>query len=88
MSDIQQILLLILDVFWFLVIAHVIVSLLISFNVLNPRQPFVRGVWEGLERLFEPIYRPIRSIMPDTRPLDLTPVVLLIGLQIVRILIV
>jgi len=88
MSDIQQILLLILDILRFMVIAHVIVSLLISFNVLNPSQPFVRGVWEGLERLFEPIYRPIRSIMPDTRPLDLTPIVLLIGIEIARILII
>lgn len=88
MSDIQQIILLILDIAQFLVIAHVILSLLISFQVLNPRQPIVSGLWQGLERLFEPIYTPMRRALPDTRPLDLTPLVLLIGIQVVRILIV
>ncbi|MEO1492014.1 MAG: YggT family protein [Pseudomonadota bacterium] len=88
MSALQEILLLILGVARFLVIAHVILSLLLSFNVLDPRQPIVRGIWDGLERLFEPAYRRIRAVMPDTRPLDLSPVVLLIGLEIVRILIV
>ncbi len=88
MSDLQQILLLILDIAQFLVIAHVILSLLISFQVLNPRQPIVSGLWQGLERLFAPIYTPMRRALPDTRPLDLTPLVLLIGIQVARILIV
>ncbi len=87
MSDLQQIVLLLLGVARFLIIAHVIVSLLVSFQVLNPQQPFVRAIWTGLERLFEPIYRPIRSVMPDTRPLDLTPIVALLGIEVLRILI-
>ncbi len=87
MGDLIAIVLLLLGVVRFLVIAHVIISLLISFNVLNANQPLVRGIWQGLEKLFEPIYRPIRRIMPDTRPLDLSPLVLLIGIEIVRILI-
>lgn len=87
MSDLQLIILLILDVVQFMVFAHIILSLLISFQVLNPRQPLVAGIWQGLERLFEPIYTPIRRMMPDTRPLDLSPLVFLIAIQIVRIVI-
>ena len=88
MSDIQQIILLILDIVQFLVFAHIILSLLISFQVLNIRQPIVAGIWQGLERLFEPIYTPLRRMLPDTRPLDLAPLALLIGIQVVRILVV
>ena len=88
MSDIQQIILLILDIVQFLVFAHIILSLLISFQVLNIRQPIVAGIWQGLERLFEPIYTPLRKMLPDTRPLDLAPLALLIGIQVVRILVV
>ena len=87
MSDIVQIIMLILDVVQFLVIAHIILSLLITFQVLNIRQPLVQGIWQGLERLFDPIYTPLRRMLPDTRPLDLAPLALLMGIQIVRIVI-
>ena len=69
---------LLLDVVWFFVIAHVILSWLLNFGVLNPHQPLVAQIWYGLNRLLEPIYGPIRRIMPDTRPLDLAPLVVFI----------
>ena len=88
MSDLQQIILLVLDIVQFLVFAHIILSLLIAFQVLNVRQPIVAGIWQGLERLFQPIYDPLRRMLPDTRPLDLAPLVFLIGIQVVRILVI
>ena len=88
MSDIQEIILLVLRIVEFMVFAHIILSLLISFQVLNARQPLVAGIYQGLERLFEPVYTPLRRMLPDTRPLDLSPLVLLIGIQVVRILVV
>lgn len=66
---------LILDVAFFIMIVHIIMSWLISFQVLNLRQPIVDQIWTGLNRLLEPIYAPIRRILPDTRPLDLAPLV-------------
>lgn len=66
---------LILDVVFFIMIIHIIMSWLINFNVLNLGQQFVAQLWYGLNRLLEPIYRPIRNILPDTRPLDLAPLV-------------
>ncbi|AKO98607.1 MAG: YggT family protein [Marinovum algicola] len=75
---------LILDVAFFIMIAHIIMSWLINFQVLNLRQPLVSQIWYGLNRLLEPIYRPIRNILPDTSPLDLAPLVAFIILISLR----
>ncbi|WP_111735321.1 YggT family protein [Roseovarius amoyensis] len=69
---------LILDVAFFIMIAHIIMSWLISFQVLNLHQQFVAQIWYGLNRLLEPIYSRIRRILPDTRPLDLAPLIAII----------
>lgn len=66
---------LVLDIALFIMIVHIIMSWLISFQVLNLHQQFVAQIWYGLNRLLEPIYNPIRRILPDTRPLDLAPLV-------------
>ena len=66
---------LILDVASFIMLIHIIMSWLISFQVLNLGQQFVAQIWYGLNKLLEPIYTPIRRILPDTRPLDLAPLV-------------
>ncbi|MEM7056176.1 MAG: YggT family protein [Pseudomonadota bacterium] len=88
MDAARDIILLLLGVAQFLIIAHVVVSLLINFNVLNARQPLVRAIWQGLERLFEPIYGPLRRMLPDTRPLDLTPLAALICIYILEIIVI
>lgn len=69
---------LILSVVYMVMIAHIIMSWLINFQVLNLHQPVVSQIWQGLNRLLEPIYQPIRKVLPDTRPLDLAPLVALI----------
>jgi YggT family protein len=75
---------LILNVVFFMMIAHIIMSWLINFQVLNLHQPMVYQIWVGLNRLLEPIYQPLRNILPDTRPLDLAPLaafIILISLR-------
>ena len=88
MLSILQILLLILDIVWFVMIVHIIMSWLINFQVLNLYQPFVRQIWDGLNRLLQPIYEPIRRILPNTGALDLAPLVALIGVYALRIVII
>jgi YggT family protein len=87
MLSILQILYLILDVAWFIVIVHVVLSWLINFQVLNLRQPLVAQIWDGLNRLLEPVYSRIRSVLPQMGGLDLSPLILLLGLYAVRIVI-
>jgi YggT family protein len=84
MTTLFQALMLILDVIWFIMIAHIIMSWLINFQVLNLRQPLVAQVWDGLSRLLEPLYRPIRNILPDMGGLDLAPLVVFIGIIILQ----
>ncbi len=88
MNDFQQIALLLIGVVRFFIIVHFIMSWLINFQVLNIRQPFVYQVWSGLNRLMEPIYAPIRSVLPSMGGIDLSPLVALIGVEILRILII
>ena len=86
MQSLYMILMLIIDVVWFIMIAHIIMSWLISFQVLNPYQPMVNSIWNGLSRLLEPIYTPIRRFLPNTGPLDLAPLVAFIGLIAIQII--
>jgi YggT family protein len=85
MQSLYQILMLILNVVWFVMIAHIIMSWLISFQVLNTRQPLVAQVWFTLNRMLEPIYAPIRRFLPQTPGLDLAPLVAFIALIALRI---
>ena len=78
MGIIYDVLRLILQVLWFIMIVHIIMSWLINFQVLNLRQPLVAQIWYGLGKLLEPIYQPIRRFLPDTGGLDLAPLVVFI----------
>ncbi|SFJ78242.1 YggT family protein [Jannaschia pohangensis] len=85
---IADILLLLLNVAWFFAIAHVIMSWLINFGVLNMNQPIIAQMWDGLNRILEPAYRPIRRVLPQTGGLDLAPLVFFIGIIIARMIVV
>lgn len=84
MSTILSILALLLDVAFMILLVHVIMSWLINFQVLNLRQPLVASIWDGLTRLLEPVYQPIRRMLPNTGALDLAPLVAFILIIILR----
>ena len=86
MTSLFQILMLLLNIVWFIVIAHVIMSWLINFQVLNLRQPLVAQIWDGLNRILEPAYSAIRRILPPMGGLDLAPLVALIAIYALRII--
>lgn len=88
MQSLFQILMLLLDVVWFFIIAHVIMSWLINFQVLNLHQQFVAQVWHMLNRILEPIYQPIRRILPAMSGIDLAPLIALIAVYALRIVLV
>jgi YggT family protein len=67
------------------VIVQFVLSLLISFNVVNLHNDFVAAIWRAVNAILEPILSPIRRIMPNTGAVDLSPMVLIIGLTIVQI---
>ena len=68
-----------------IVLAQALMSWLINFQVLNTRQPLVAQIWYGINRLLEPIYGPIRRVLPNMGGLDLAPLAVLIGVAVARI---
>jgi YggT family protein len=74
----------ILQILVWVIIAQVILSWLVAFNVINTSSNFVRTLLDALDRLTAPLYRPIRKIMPDFGGIDFSPIVLILAIQIVR----
>lgn len=76
----------VISVILMLVIVQFVLSLLISFNVVNTHNDFVAAVWKAVNALLEPLLRPIRRILPATGSIDFSPLVLIVGLEILRII--
>ncbi len=77
-------LVLVIDLYIWVVIASAILSWLIAFNVVNTSNRFVYSVAETLYRLTEPALRPIRSIIPNLGGIDISPVILILFLLFLR----
>ena len=73
-----------INIYTWVVIASAIMSWLVAFNVINGTNPYVRQIGFALRRLTEPLLGPIRRMLPDLGAIDISPVILLIGLQVVR----
>lgn len=70
-----------------LVIVQFVMSLLISFNVVNMQNNFVEAIWRAVNALLDPILNPIRKIMPNTGAIDFSPLILIVGLNILDIVV-
>ena len=68
----------------YVIVVHAIMSWLIAFNVINTHNEAVRGLWNGLGTITEPLYRPIRRILPDFGTLDLSPLVVILIIILLR----
>jgi YggT family protein len=83
-----DILVMLTNVLVMLIIVQFVIGLLFAFNVVSPSNEFLRQVYDSINRLLEPVLRPIRNIMPNTGAIDFSPLVLILGLQILtRVLI-
>ena len=77
---------LLLDVLRWIIIIQAILSWLVAFNVINTHNDFMRGLLNALDKITEPIYRPIRKVLPDFGGIDFSPLVALILIIIVQML--
>ena len=87
MVSVLSILDLLLSILAWIIIIQVIISWLVAFNVINTRNDFVRTILVALERATDPIYRPIRKILPDFGGIDFSPFVVLIVIKCLQIVI-
>jgi YggT family protein len=88
MRSILYIILLVLDIYIWLLIAAAILSWLVAFNVVNARNQFVSMVGDFLYRITEPVLRPIRNILPNLGGIDLSPVVVILLIILIKDIIV
>jgi YggT family protein len=75
---------LIIDLYIWVIIASAILSWLVAFNVVNTNNRFVLAVADMLYRLTEPALRPIRSVLPNLGGIDISPVILILLLLFIR----
>lgn len=73
-----------ITLYTYVVIAAVILSWLVGFNVINAYNPFVRSLWQAISAVTEPLLRPIRRMLPDLGGIDLSPIVLLLGCYFIQ----
>lgn len=77
----------VIDLFVWVLIAHVVLSWLVQFNIVNARNQFVYQVGNFLFRLTEPVLRPVRRILPNLGGIDISPVVVILLLYFLQRLI-
>ena len=78
------VLMLLLDVVWWVILIQFVLSLLIVFNVINTHNDFMRNLYGALEKMTEPIYRPIRRLLPDFGGIDFSPMVVVIIIMVLQ----
>ncbi|MDJ0448075.1 MULTISPECIES: YggT family protein [Methylocystis] len=81
---VANLLLTIIDLYWWVLIISVILSWLAAFDVINMRSQAAQTIWRAIDALTEPALRPIRSIVPAFGGLDISPLILLLALQFLR----
>lgn len=74
----------VINLYFYVVFAWVIMGLLMHFNIINRFQPLVSRVYQALEQMVEPVLRPIRKYVPPMAGFDIAPVVLFLGLQFIQ----
>ena len=84
MRSILYVILLVLDLYIWLLIAAAVLSWLVAFNVVNARNQFVAMVGDFLFRITEPVLRPIRNLLPSLGGIDVSPVVLILIIILIK----
>ena len=78
----------IIDLYWYVLILTAIMSWLLAFDVVNFRNNIVRMVWNFLNAVTEPVLAPIRRLLPNLGGVDISPIILLLLLSLIRNLVI
>ena len=84
MRAVLDVILLILQMYTYVIIIVAIMSWLIAFNVINIYNDFVRSIWTALNALTEPVLRPIRRMLPNLGGLDISPVIVILVIFLIQ----
>jgi YggT family protein len=78
MRAVLDVILIILQIYTYIIIIAAILSWLIAFHVINVYNDLVRSIWNALNAITEPLLRPIRQALPNLGGIDISPVILLL----------
>ena len=78
MRAVLDVVLIVLQLYVYVIIASAILSWLVAFNVVNRYNDFVRSIWNLVTALTEPLLKPIREVIPNFGGIDISPVILLL----------
>jgi YggT family protein len=84
MRAILDVILFVLNLYWYVIILVAIMSWLIAFNVINIYNDLVRSIWNGLNAVTEPLLRPIRNAIPNMGGIDISPIILLLVIFLIE----
>ena len=84
MRIVLDVILIALQFYWWLVIVMIIMSWLFTFNVINGQNQFIATVWRMVTALTEPVLKPIRRFMPNLSGVDISPLVLFLGIYVLQ----
>ena len=88
MRAILDVVMLALNLYWWIIIISAILSWLVAFNVINPRNEVVNTIGRAVYALTEPALRPIRRFLPNLGGIDISPIVLLMAIYFLQQIIV
>ena len=84
MRPLLDVILLVLDLYMDVIIGVAILSWLVAFNVVNLHNDVVRSIWTALNGLTEPVLRPIRRALPNMGTLDISPIVVMLAIFLIK----
>ena len=84
MRPLLEVILILLNIYWWIVVLAVIMSWLIAFNVINTRNQIVGMIADVLYRLTEPVFRPIRNMLPNLGGIDISPLIVLLIIYLIE----
>lgn len=84
MAAIGQLLIFILQVYFYIIIASVIISWLIAFEVLNVKNPQAQNLVNLLNKATEPVYKPLRKYIPAIAGIDITPIIVIFAIFLLQ----
>lgn len=87
MAIIGEILLLLLNICFWIIIVQVVLSWLITFEVINIRNPQAANFVRLIDRITAPVYRPLRKLIPPIAGIDITPIILIFGIYLLKSLV-
>jgi YggT family protein len=87
MTFLGQLLLIALDIYMWIIIVSVVVSWLIAFEVINASSPQAQNLVKLMDRATDPVYKPIRKFVPDIGGIDVTPIIVIFAIYILKMIV-